>query len=58
MVPYSFKNHLPLQTVVSAFKDAVSRTKASANFDNPEGTLDALMQVMACKGEIGEWEWI
>ncbi|XP_071440832.1 integrin beta-PS-like [Hetaerina americana] len=51
--PYTFKNHMPLTLNTKSFKDEVKRTRVSGNLDAPEGGLDALMQVIVCKNEIG-----
>ena len=37
----------------SLFTERVSRAPISGNIDNPEGGLDALMQVMVCGDRIG-----
>ena len=37
----------------SLFTERVSRAPISGNIDNPEGGLDALMQVMVCGQKIG-----
>ena len=36
---YDFQKH---------FQDTVEKTKISYNIDGPEGSLDAMMQVVAC----------
>ena len=45
---YSFYNHMPLNSNTSEFEYKVQSAKISGNLDSPEGTLDALMQVMVC----------
>ncbi|KAH9526918.1 Integrin beta-1 [Dermatophagoides farinae] len=50
---YSFYNHMPLNSNTSEFEHKVQSAKISGNLDSPEGTLDALMQVMVCPEEIG-----
>ncbi|KAH9415164.1 Integrin beta-1 [Dermatophagoides pteronyssinus] len=50
---YSFYNHMPLNSNTSEFEYKVQSAKISGNLDSPEGTLDALMQVMVCPEEIG-----
>ena len=37
----------------SEFKRTVKDLPISGNVDNPEGALDALLQVMACKSKLG-----
>lgn len=51
--PYSFKNHLNLTENLKDFSRKVAETKYSVSMDNPEGQLDALMQVIVCKKIIG-----
>ncbi|XP_065056412.1 integrin beta-1-like [Rhopilema esculentum] len=50
---FGFRNYLPLDLNTSKFRDVVKKTKISYNVDAPEGSLDALMQVVACDKEIG-----
>lgn len=50
---HSFINHMPLTKNSSEFEDRVINAKIAGNLDSPEGTLDALMQVMVCEKEIG-----
>jgi integrin beta 1 len=50
---YSFKNRLSLTNNAEEFRKAVKDTPFGYNFDEPEGGLDALAQVIRCKDEIG-----
>ncbi|KAF7491918.1 Integrin beta-1 [Sarcoptes scabiei] len=50
---YSFISHMSLDSNTSQFEQQVQSAKISGNLDSPEGTLDALMQVMVCREEIG-----
>lgn len=50
---YSFKNHMSLEHNVDKFKTIVTSVNSSGNIDRPENGLDALVQVIACKEEIG-----
>jgi len=52
-LPYTFKNKLSLTSDLDQFEIAVNQTRISGNLDGPEGGLEAMMQVMACKNEIG-----
>lgn len=45
---HSFINHLKLSSNAKEFESRVQGAKVSGNLDSPEGTLDALMQVMVC----------
>lgn len=51
--PYSFKNHLNLSDNYNKFKMEVTNAKVSGNLDSPEGGLDAIMQAIVCKEQIG-----
>jgi len=51
--PYSFRQHVPLTTNVDRFSEALFSINVSTNNDNPEGGLDALLQVAACPEIIG-----
>lgn len=51
--PYSFKNHLSLSTDYNKFKMEVTKARVSGNLDSPEGGLDAIMQAIVCKDQIG-----
>ena len=46
---HSFINHMRLSKNDSEFERKVIGAKVSGNLDSPEGTLDALMQVMVCE---------
>ena len=50
---YSFSHKLTLDSKDSLFVTSVRDAATSGNTDSPEGTLDALMQVLVCKEEIG-----
>ncbi|XP_065644709.1 integrin beta-1 isoform X3 [Hydra vulgaris] len=50
---FSFKNRLPLNENKALFGEAVKNTKISYNVDSPEGSLEALLQVVVCEKEIG-----
>lgn len=50
---YSFKNDLKLTNNYMEFKNKVYKINLGSNKDKPEGGLDALSQVVACKNEIG-----
>lgn len=51
--PHSFLHRLSLTSNVTAFKEAVSTTRLTANNDKTEGLLDGMMQVIVCTQEIG-----
>ncbi|ODN00557.1 Integrin beta-PS [Orchesella cincta] len=51
--PYGFRNGLSLTDNISKFRETVTNAKISRNLDEPEGTLDALMQAITCVKEIG-----
>lgn len=54
MVPaFGFVNQLSLTEDISEFESVINRVNISGNIDNPEGTLDALMQIAVCDKEIG-----
>ncbi|XP_059490612.1 integrin beta-PS-like [Neocloeon triangulifer] len=50
---YGFHHHLTLSKDTKKFTDRVRNATVSGNLDNAEGGLDALMQVLACKNDIG-----
>jgi len=50
---YAFHNDLALSNKTSKFTEAVQRVEYSSNQDNPEGSLDAMMQSIVCKDQIG-----
>ena len=39
--------------LLHCMQDKVRGTSSSTNIDRPEGTLDALMQVVSCEDEVG-----
>ncbi|KAK3771306.1 hypothetical protein RRG08_024382 [Elysia crispata] len=51
--PYGFKNQLKLDLETKKFSQQVKAAKVSGNLDAPEGGFDAIMQAIACEGEIG-----
>ncbi|XP_055370761.1 integrin beta-PS-like [Condylostylus longicornis] len=51
--PYSFIHHMNLTTNVNIFEREVKAAKVSGNIDSPEGGLDAMMQAIVCRKEIG-----
>ncbi|XP_072945113.1 integrin beta-nu [Epargyreus clarus] len=50
---YSYKHHLSLTNKVNEFIEVVNSSSITANLDNAEAQLDALVQVMTCDKEIG-----
>lgn len=50
---FSFRNILPLTDQADKFKEEVSKQKISGNLDSPEAGLDAIMQSVVCRNEIG-----
>nr|XP_022914250.1 integrin beta-PS-like [Onthophagus taurus] len=50
---YTFKNQLSLTEDVDEFKIKINNTPTATNIDAPEGGLEALLQVIACKKKIG-----
>ncbi|EDW03625.1 GH10404 [Drosophila grimshawi] len=50
---YGYRHQLELTDDIKAFSAAVAGSKITANLDNLEGGLDALMQVIVCPKEIG-----
>ncbi|SPP82125.1 integrin beta-nu [Drosophila guanche] len=52
---YGYRHQLSLTEDIRAFTAAVAGSKITANLDNLEGGLDALMQVIVCPKEIG-WQ--
>ncbi|XP_045105712.1 LOW QUALITY PROTEIN: integrin beta-PS-like [Portunus trituberculatus] len=50
---FSFKHILPMTDDREKFEDKVRNTNSSTNVDRPEGTLDALMQVVSCENKVG-----
>jgi hypothetical protein len=51
--PYSFVHRMSLKSNATEFEKNVEEANISGNNDKPEGTLDALMQVLVCKDVIG-----
>ncbi|CAL8104337.1 unnamed protein product [Orchesella dallaii] len=51
--PYGFRNGLSLTADITKFSTTVQNARISRNLDEPEGTLDALMQAITCVKEIG-----
>ncbi len=51
--PYAFQHHVDLTDDIKRFKAEVGRVNTTANIDPPESGLDALMQAMTCKDDIG-----
>ncbi|KFM66785.1 Integrin beta-PS, partial [Stegodyphus mimosarum] len=51
--PYGFHNDMPLSSKTHEFARKVKATPVSGNLDAPEGGLDAIMQAIVCKDEIG-----
>lgn len=51
--PYGFRNHMPLSEETQEFAQQVHAAKVSGNLDSPEGTMDAIMQAVVCKENIG-----
>ncbi|XP_012678392.2 integrin beta-7-like isoform X2 [Clupea harengus] len=50
---FSFRNVLPLTKQAERFKVEVGKQKISGNLDSPEAGLDAIMQSVVCRTEIG-----
>ncbi|KAJ7380204.1 Integrin beta-1 [Desmophyllum pertusum] len=50
---FGYRNVLSLNKNASNFQAAIEKLMSSGNVDNPEGGLDALVQVAACEKEIG-----
>ncbi|CAB4066717.1 ITGB1 [Lepeophtheirus salmonis] len=51
--PYSFQHQMKLSPDPFLFREKVRRAPISGNIDQPEGGLDALVQVMVCDDQIG-----
>lgn len=49
---YGFRHHQLLTSNVKEFKEKVNASAVSANYDNLEGTLDALMQTIVCEERV------
>lgn len=50
---HSYHNVMPLSTDAFQFASKVKETKISANLDSPEGGLEAMMQAIVCRKQIG-----
>ncbi|XP_065352870.1 integrin beta-PS-like [Cloeon dipterum] len=50
---YGFRHHLAMSKDMKKFTERVQNASVSGNLDNAEGGLDALMQILACKNQIG-----
>uniref|UniRef100_A0A8B9JUN3 Integrin beta n=1 Tax=Astyanax mexicanus TaxID=7994 RepID=A0A8B9JUN3_ASTMX len=50
---FGYKHVLSLTDNGEQFKNMVSQQRISGNLDAPEGSLDAIMQVVTCENEIG-----
>ncbi|XP_030634337.1 integrin beta-7 [Chanos chanos] len=50
---FTFQNVQPLTSNAAEFKEKVSKQRISGNLDSPEAGLDAIMQAVVCKTEIG-----
>ncbi|XP_004521727.1 integrin beta-PS [Ceratitis capitata] len=51
--PYSYRNVMPLSTNTDEFSLKVKNARISPNSDSPEGGLDAMIQAIVCRKEIG-----
>lgn len=49
---FSYTNYLPLSDDKAKFRETIEKVKISYNVDTPEGSLDALMQVIVCSDQI------
>nr|AAG25994.1 integrin beta chain [Podocoryna carnea] len=50
---FGFRNYLPLDKDTTKFGNVLNNVNISYNVDVPEGSLEALMQVIVCNDEIG-----
>ncbi|XP_053948571.1 integrin beta-PS-like [Anastrepha ludens] len=50
---YSYRNVMPLSNNTYRFASQVENAVIGANIDSPEGGLDAMMQAIVCRKEIG-----
>ncbi|XP_023937152.2 integrin beta-nu isoform X1 [Bicyclus anynana] len=50
---YSYKHHLSLTNQVNEFIEKVNRSSVTANLDNAEAQLDALVQAITCDEQVG-----
>ncbi|CAB4040227.1 integrin beta-2 [Paramuricea clavata] len=51
--PYNFRHVLDFTEQDELFKETINKQTNSRSKDNPEATLDALMQVASCENELG-----
>ncbi|KAK3756235.1 hypothetical protein RRG08_035297 [Elysia crispata] len=51
--PYEYKHELDMTNNINSFEKIVNTTKQTGNIDLPEGSLDAILQAVACTDEIG-----
>ncbi|XP_059099123.1 integrin beta-PS-like [Tigriopus californicus] len=57
MRPYGFHNQISLKNLTAdEFKNKLLNANLAGNIDEPEGSLDALMQVLTCTQEI-KWRY-
>ncbi|XP_069966730.1 integrin beta-PS isoform X2 [Bactrocera oleae] len=49
----SYRNIMPLSTDTFQFSSKVKNSKITGNYDSPEGGLEAMMQAIVCRKEIG-----
>uniref|UniRef100_A0A0B7BDG7 Integrin beta n=1 Tax=Arion vulgaris TaxID=1028688 RepID=A0A0B7BDG7_9EUPU len=47
--PFEFKHILNMTKNIKEFKEQVEKTEVTGNIDFPEGSIDALVQAIACK---------
>eukprot|EP00117_Sycon_ciliatum_P023626 scpid49462/ scgid3434/ Integrin beta-5 len=52
-LPYAFENAVPLNDNETKFVNGLTGRRISASLDRPEGTFEAMMQVLVCPEEIG-----
>eukprot|EP00111_Clytia_hemisphaerica_P002475 TCONS_00007074-protein len=50
---YAYRNHLPLNEDINAFRSTIAGLNISFNVDSPECSLEALTQVITCQSSIG-----
>ncbi|CAG5132346.1 unnamed protein product, partial [Candidula unifasciata] len=51
--PFEFRHLLNMTKSIASFKEQVDKTEVTGNIDYPEGSLDAILQAITCKSEIG-----
>lgn len=51
--PYEFKHVLDMTNNIKEFQAVVNSTNITGNIDVPEGSLDAILQAVACQKRIG-----